>query len=330
MPEPARTPAIPRDQLRLMTTACRLYHERGVRQRDIAVRLGISQPGVSRLLTQAEEHGIVRTVVVTPEGLHPELEERIEDLYGLREVHVVQTSGDDAAIPRELGTAAAVYLDEATLRGPLVGFTSWSSTLREMASALRPVRRSGCTHVCEMLGDLGSPLLQHEASQATLRLARALGAEPVLLRAPGVLDSRSLRDAVLRDTHVGRALRLLDRLDVAFVGVGPADFHGPLREGDNFFDAEQLAGVRALGSVGQLNQRFVDARGVPVDTPLDDLVVGVRPDQLRAARCRVVVAGGSTKRRALAAALAGGWVDVLITDLASARHLTTRSTEQER
>lgn len=325
MSEDTRRAAVPQDQLRLMTIASRLYHERGVRQRDIAARLGISQPGVSRLLTQAEEQGIVRTVVVAPEGLYPELEEALEDTFGVREVHVVDVPGGDAAVPRELGSATARYLDEASLWGPLIGFTSWSSTLREMTRAMSPVRRSGCTHVVEMLGDLGAPLLQHEAGQATLRLARALGAEPVLLRTPGVVATPPLREGILRDAHVARALRMLDRLDVAFVGLGPADFHGPLREGDNFFSAQQLAGVRAVGAVGQLDQRFIDARGAAVDTPLDDLVVGITLRQLRAARCRVVVAGGTTKRAALAAALAGGWVDVLVTDLASARHLTAQA-----
>ena len=314
-----------RDQLRLMTVASRLYHERGIRQRDIAVRLGISQPRVSRLLAQAEEQGIVRTVVVAPDGIYPEPEEALEDAYGLRECHVVEVLGGDDAIPRDLGVAAARYLDEATLWGARVGFTSWSSTLREAVRALDPVRRSGTTHVVEMLGDLGAPLLQHEAGHATLRLASLLGAEPVLLRAPGVLAAPDLRAAVLRDPHVERALQMLDRLDVAFVGVGPAAFHGPLHEGDNFFRAEQLADVRAAGAVGQLDQRFVDAKGLAVDTPLDDLVVAITLDQLRAADTRVVVAGGTTKWTPLHAALRGGWVDVLITDLASARYLISHA-----
>jgi len=307
-----------------MTMASRLYHERGIRQSDIATRLGISQPGVSRLLARAHEHGIVRTVVVPPEGLYPELEEALENAYGLRECHVVDVPGGDEAVPRELGVTAARYLDEGTLWGPVVGFTSWSTTLREMIRALAPVRRAGTTHVVEMLGDLGSPVLQHEAGQATLRLARLLGAEPVLLRTPGVVATRPLRDAALRDPHVSRALRMLDRVDVAFVGLGPADLHGPLREGDNFFSVAQLADVRAAGAVGQLDQRFVDARGAPVDTPLDDLVTAISLDQLRAAGIRVVVGGGVAKRRPLHAALCGGWVDVLVTDLASARHLISR------
>ena len=319
MPEAGNEP------LRLMTMAARLYHERGIRQRDIAARLGVSQPRVSRLLAQAEEQGVVRTVVVAPDGLYPEPEEAIEDAYGLRECHVVEVVGDEDAIPRELGGAAARYLGGTTLWGPRVGFTSWSSTLREMARELGPVRRSGTTHVVEMLGDLGAPLLQHEAGRATLQLARALGAEPVLLRTPGVVGTPALRDAAQRDPHVGRALAMLDDLDVAFVGVGPAGIHGPLREGDNFFSAQQLASVRAAGAVGQLDQRFVDARGVAVASPLDELVLAITLDQLRTARTRVVVAGGTSKWAPLAAALRGGWVDVLITDLESARYLISHA-----
>jgi DNA-binding transcriptional regulator LsrR (DeoR family) len=318
------------DQLRLMTMAARLYHERGGRQRDIAARLGISQPRVSRLLALAEEHGIVRTVVVAPDGLYPELEEEVEDAYGVREVHVVDVLGGDQAIPRDLGGAAARYLTEAAPWGPVVGFTSWSSTLREMTRMLAPIRRSGTAHVVEMLGDLGSPLLQHEAGQATLRLARQLGAEPVLLRTPGVAASPDLRAAAEGDAHVTRALRLLDRVDVAFVGLGPADFHGPLQEGDNFFSAEQLAAVRAAGAAGQLNQRFIDAAGARVETPLDELVVSATLDQLRAAGTRIVVAGGTSKWGPLAAALAGGWVDVLVTDLNSALQLAGRRTSPDR
>ena len=318
------------DQLRLMTMAARLYHERGGRQRDIAARLGISQPRVSRLLALAEEHGIVRTVVVAPDGLYPELEEELEDAYGVREVHVVDVLGGDQAIPRDLGGAAARYLTEAAPWGPVVGFTSWSSTLREMARMLEPILRSGTAHVVEMLGDLGSPLLQHEAGQATLRLARQLGGEPVLLRTPGVAASPDIRAAAELDAHVARALCLLDRIDVAFVGLGPADFHGPLQEGDNFFSADQLAAVRAAGAAGQLNQRFIDAGGERVDTPLDELVVGVTLDQLRTAGTRIVVAGGTSKWGPLSAALAGGWADVLITDLNSALHLAAHRTSPGR
>ncbi|MFB9375914.1 sugar-binding transcriptional regulator [Kineococcus gynurae] len=312
--------ALGSDHLRLVTTVARLYHVRGVRQRDIAARLHLSQPRVSRLLAAAEEMGIVRTVVVAPQGLHPDLEERLEQRFGLGEVHLVDVISE-ADVAEGLGAAAARHFAEAWPGGSVVGFTSWSKTLRTMADLLPPVRRSGAKQVVELLGDLGSPLLQHEAARATLRLSRALEAEAVFLRTPGVAASPELRDSVVQNVHVAHALSLLDTLDVAFVGVGPADFHGPLREGDNFFTAAQLEQARVAGAVAQLDQRFLDAEGRPVPTGLDDLVVGVDLEQLRRAGRRIVVAGGRTKHAPIAAALAGGWVDVLMTDTVTAEYL---------
>ena len=55
--------AVSADQLRTMSVAARLYYIQEIRQRDIANRLGISQARVSRLLRQAEECGVVRTVL---------------------------------------------------------------------------------------------------------------------------------------------------------------------------------------------------------------------------------------------------------------------------
>ncbi len=112
------------------------------------------------------------------------------------------------------------------------------------------------------------------------------------------------------------------------MGVGPAGLHSSLRVGDNYFDADQLRGLEDLGVAGQLNQRFIDLDGRPVATPLDDLVVGVTLEQLASARRRVVVAGGSTKHAAITAALRGGWVDSLITDVATARFLAQQVDEQ--
>lgn len=327
---PGRTAVPERDRramLRLMTLVARLHHECGVRQCDIATRLGLSQPRVSRLLDQAEQHGIVRTVVVAPDGLYPELEETVEAAYGIRECHVVEVHGGDPTIPHELGAAAGRYFGQAGRWGPRVGFTSWSSTLREMARQLDPVRHSGTTHVIEMCGDLGPPPLQHQADRATLQLAQALGAEPVLLRTPGVIADPALRQTVVRNPHVGRVLAMLDHLDLAFVGIGPTDIHLPLRAGENYFSTAQLATIRAAGAVGQLDQRFINAKGEPLTTPLEDAVVAITLDQLRRADTRVVVAGGPGKLAPLRAALRGGWVDVLVTDLTSARHLITHAEE---
>lgn len=313
------------EQLRQMTRAARLHLIEGARQTEIAEKMGISQAGVSRLLRMAEEQGIIRSIVVPPEGLYPDLEEGLVSAYGLDAAYVVDVDPVDEGIPQILGAAAARCLNGEFDGGPVLGFTSWSTTLREMARLIEPRVKSQIRCVVETLGDLGSPMMQHEADVATLQMAQAFRAEAVFLRAPGVMGSAALRDAALADVHIQKALNLLNEVDIVFVGLGPADFHGPLEENDNFFTAEQLAEVRKLGAVGQLHQRFIDRDGKPVKTPLDDLVIGISLGQLRDAGRRIAVAGGASKHEALAAALAGEWIDVLVTDVDSANMLLARA-----
>jgi len=308
-------------QQRLVTKVARLYHVRGLRQAEIAARLDLSQSRVSRLLSLAEDAGLVRTVVVVPPGLHSDLEDALEVGYGLSEVHVVDVvADDDDELVRDLGQAAAAVLTGSPVRARSLGYTSWSRTLRHCVDAMVP-QSSSADVVVEVLGDLGAPALQHAAAQSTERLAQLLGAEPLYLRAPGVVSDPALRVVLLaQDGHARRALAAADDLDVVLVGVGPPDVAPPLG-GDNFFSAEQFASARSLGAVGQVCLHFVDESGELVDTPLDDLVIGITPAQLRRTPRRLGVAGGAGKAPAIRAALVGGWINVLVTDTGTAQLL---------
>lgn len=310
------------DQQRLMTKVARLYHSRGMRQAEIGERLHMSQSRVSRLLQQAEDAGIVRTVVAIPGGLHSELEEKLEQIYGIREVHVVETVSDDEdGLTRDLGYAMGSIVGELSLDAPRIGLTSWSRAMRQMVDTLHTLR-SGTRHVVEMVGDLGPPHLQHEAARTTQRLATLTGAQPVFLRAPGVVSSPEMREALLeQDPYARRTLDTLDDLDLTFVGIGTCEVGPPLKPGENYFTREQLDDVQRRGAVGQICLRFVDADGRLVDSPLDDLVIGVSADQLHRAHRRWAAAGGPSKLRTIRAALLGGWVDALVTDTGTAAQL---------
>lgn len=310
------------DTQRLMIKVARLYHTHGVRQTDIAKRLQISQSRVSRLLAQAEEAAIVRTVVAVPQHIHAELEERIEALYSVSEVHIVDTvSHDESELTKDLAHTMASLLYDLAFEAPTIAFTSWSKTLRLMVDTLLPLRTRG-QFVVETLGDLGSPGLQHEAARTTQQFAALTGAQPVFLRTPGVVPSHEIRDLLIeRDPYARKALEMLDSIDLALVGIGACDVDPNLPSGDNFFTDEQFAHARELGAVGQVCLHFIDADGQPIESELDGLIVGITLDQLKNARHRWAVAGGQRKHAAIRAAVAGGWVDTLVTDSATAQFL---------
>ncbi len=309
---------------RLITTVAWLYHTRGLRQSQIAERLGLSQSRVSRLLDQAVDLAIVQTIVVLPEGEQSAVEEELESAYGLKEAHVFDLGevGDGNQLLGELGQLLALHLQTAPLNAEVVGFTSWSRTLQHTVRALRPLPSPAASFVVEMLGDLGPPMLQHRAAQNTQLLADMAGAEPMFLRVPGVVTDRDLKRMLLeQDSHAWGTLRKLDTLNLALTGIGAVGVVAPLQAGDNFFTRAQIAQAKKRGAVGEVNLRYLADNGDPVPTDFDDLIVGATLDQLRRADRRLTVAGGPSKYRAIRAALLGGWINVVFTDSTTARWL---------
>ncbi|MBC6910670.1 sugar-binding transcriptional regulator, partial [Lactobacillus reuteri] len=65
----------------------------------------------------------------------------------------------------------------------------------------------------------------------------------------------------------------------------------------------------------------IDERGKIVDDQLNDRTVAIALDDLKQARESVLIADGMNKLKAIKAALAGKYANVLVTDSLVAQHL---------
>jgi DNA-binding transcriptional regulator LsrR (DeoR family) len=310
------------DELRLMTRVARLYYDAGMKQPDIAARLRLSQPKVSRLLKAAQDEGIVRISVRAPSDTDPELEEALESRFGLAEVEIVDIShDDDDAAVHELGAAAAFHVETTVRSDDIIGVSSWSATLLAMVDAMHPVAGVTGTRVVQILGGGGDPAAEGHATHLVRRMADLLHGEGTFLPAPSSVGSPESRAVLLQDPFVARAISLFDDLDVALVGVGGQEPSGLLASSGNVFSPEELKSVRAEGGVGDIGLRYLCGDGRPVNTPLNDRVIGIELEQLKRVPRAIAVAGGPGKAEAIHAALTGGWINCLITDTYTAERL---------
>ncbi len=312
------------EELRLITKVASLHYERKLRQAEIARQLDLSQATVSRLLKRAEAEGIVRITVSVSMGVYPHLEEALREKYGLEEVIVVDTAPDAAGLLRNLGTAAAYYLETTVRSDEHIGISSWSETLLAMANAMHPLRRVSRVHVIQILGGVGNPAAAAHAAQLTRSLAEFVQGEVTTLPAPGVVGSRETRQILLDDPYVIEAMACFDRISLALVGIGAIEPSPVLASSGNVFSEEERGELRAQGAVGDICLRFFDVAGAPVVSTLDDRVIGMTLEQLRAVRRTVAIAGGDRKLTAIQGALNGGWLNVLITDHGVAERLRGR------
>jgi len=309
------------DELRLMAKIARMYYSQGLRQTAICERVNIHQSTVSRVLKRAEREGIVRIAVSLPPGTHTEIEEALQSRYGLDEAVVVDCLQDDAQIARDLGAAAAFYLENTMKPSDVIGISSWSAALLAMVNSMHPSQRFKGARVIQILGGVGSPNAEVHATQVTRRLADLIGGEATLLPAPGIVGSRDARGVLLKDRFVRQALDLFPKLTLALVGIGATEPSRALVSSGNVFSPQEIKLLAGKGAVGDICLRFFDAAGRPVITELNDRVISIDLEELRKVTRVVGVAGGRRKVSAIRGALAGKLINVLITDLASAEQL---------
>lgn len=311
------------NELRLIARVAQMYHSEGKRQAEIADTLRMSQATVSRMLKRAEQESIVRTTVIPPPGTFADLEAGLRDRYGLTEAIVIDVSEDrDGAIMARIGEAAAHFLEVTLQQDEVIGVSSWSQTLLRMVDNIHPLRHAKARYVVQILGGMGDASVQIHATELTARLAKLTGGEPRLLLVQGVTSSREAKLVMLADPVVRGTMDLFGRLTLAIVGIGAMEPSDLLARSGNVFSRQEMAMLHEAGAVGEISFRFYDRDGQPVETPLNDRVIGIALDQLGRADRVMALAGGASKTDAIAGALRLGIIDVLVTDKFTAARLT--------
>lgn len=310
-----------------MVRVGRMHHEQGMRQSQVAAKLEISPTKVSRLLKRAEKEGIIRTVVIAPDGLHTDLEEAIENAYGIEEVVVVDAEGTVRDVLPALASAGAEYVHRSLTVPTVLGISAWSETLAALSMNLRAEVGAKAQSVVQLVGGAGRADAHMASVQMLARFSSALDAAPILVPTPGVASSEESQRAMISDPVVASAIEYWDRVETALLGIGGIEASPTLQRSGNVVDANERS-FQKLGAVGDICLRHFNNDGAFVESEYDRRVIGVTPDQLTRVPRRIGIAGGSEKHRAITAAVRGGILTTLITDVETATVLAKTSRQE--
>ncbi|WIY83239.1 sugar-binding domain-containing protein [Propionimicrobium sp. PCR01-08-3] len=308
-------------QLRQMARVARLHYEEGLRQNEIAFKLSLSPSKVSRLLKRAASVGVVQTIVRVPDGVHAGLEEELEGKYGLSEAVVTDAQGSHSEVLPSLADAGSAYLETTLISPVILGVSAWSETLMSVTNRLTHGSAPRIRTVVQLDGGVGHSETQLQSARMLERLAAVSDGEPVMVQAPGVASSKATHDAWMREETVRHAMGLWGQAEVALLGIGALHRSELVRSSGNYARAEDVTALAKRGAVGDVCLRYFDSNGDPVASSFDERVVGVTLAELRQIPRRIAVAGGAEKITAIRAALRGGIITTLVTDLGVAREL---------
>lgn len=303
----------------MIIRVAQLYYEEDLTQQEIAELMGLSRVTVNLLVKKARQEGIVRIQVVTDEvSREAELEGRLKQRFDLKYAVVVSCPGSsNGLILRHLGLAGARLLQTILKDGDTLG-CSWGRTLWEVARAVKPLGKR--INVVQLNGGLGQVSDERSPNELARYLARVFGGSYYCLHAPGIVEISSIREALLSDGGIRETLARARAVTVAACGIG--SISDSLLVDFGYLDAQKIAFYqKEQGIVGDICLRFFDQDGMLRQTDLDDRVIGLTPEELRAIPYVIGIAGGSSKHEALRGAFRSGLINACVTDTETAAYV---------
>ncbi len=299
-------------------SAAKLYYQSGYSQTEIARELGLSRPSVSRLLQYAKERGFVRIKIFDPIEDQSQLAQKVAAAYGLKDACIANAPIDDEEdIKKYIGQRGAEYLQDIVQDGDIIG-VGWGTTMHCLSHALVPRPLRG-VQIVQLEGGITFSTGDTYAYEILERFAKNYETIAQSLPLPVLFDSKEVKDMVYRDRHVKRVLELGRNANIALFSVGT------VRDTALFFrlgytDPKEKEYLKAH-AVGDICSRFFDKTGRISSPELNDRTVGIYLAHLHYKEYSILLSGGEAKVAAIAAALTGGYANVLITDQFTAKRL---------
>ena len=303
----------------LLFRAAQLYYLEEATQAEVAAALGTSRPTVSRLLAEARATGIVHIEVRAPSPSDTsELQERLEQALGLHRAFVTSV-GTGTALGPALAPGVAAALEDADLRpGDALLVSSGASVYAVAQQSLPPL--SGVI-LAPTVGGVDEPEAYYQTNEITRSLAVRLHGSPVLLYAPA-MPSATLRKVLLEDAQIRRVTSLWRTAKAALLGIGaPPSTRSSLPS----MMPRRSASLR--GAIGDICARPFDADGKPIAFPGSERLVAMELADLVRIPHSIACAVGEEKVAGIRAAARAGYVNTLVTDVATARMILSAAVE---
>jgi DNA-binding transcriptional regulator LsrR (DeoR family) len=301
------------DESSIATRAAWLHYVGGLTQAEVAKRLGLTGLKAHRLITRANQEGLVKVFIDGDIAECVAMESRLSALYGLDYCEVVPEleTGEDMPL-RALGIAGGQFLRREIESGEprLIGIGHGRTLAACVEHLPRPSSRS-VTFV-SLLGGL-TKKFSANPYDVIHRLAERTGAEAYVMPVPMFANTAEDRAVLLGQKGVVEVMDLARRADLLFAGIGTTATHDASLVASGMIEVAEMEEVRRAGGVGELFGHFFGELGEPVESPLSDRTLSPSRDDLRGRRI-VAVVGGRTKVRAVQAVLRSRILSGLITD----------------
>jgi lsr operon transcriptional repressor len=298
------------EEEQLLAKVAWYYYLDGLTQGEIADRVGLSRIKVSRLLDKGRQSGIIQLTINSPYEGSFRLQQQLCERFGLEDARVVPAL--DGGVPRERVAQAASQLLARKLDTDGLLAVGFGAVVTSTLQRLIPVITARDISIVGLTGGVHNYMdgIGFRRERGSVYLIPT----PLRVTAPSVVAG--LRD----EPQVREVIAMAETAKLALIGIGAVDRQATLVE-KGYCTAAELDRYVRQGAVGDVLGYFYDTDGRILDLDLHRQMVSLPPENLKRLPTVIGAAAGPNKVAPIRGALAGGWLDVLVTDEPTAEAL---------
>ncbi len=318
MPRPPKTQRIDEEE-RLLARIAWAYHVEELTQGAVADKLGLTRLRVNKALAEARRRGLVRVSLNTAYAPCFALEAGLRGRFGVTTAIVAPSPERPEDVQTMVGAALGSHLGAVLARPAIRLFgMSWGNTLNLATRFVAPLDRPDL-EIVSVMGGLtqGSDLNSFEI---TTRLADLCNARHSYFTAPLYAGSAATRDTIMGLDVFEGVLAKIRGVDALAMAAGDMSRRSLLMR-DGLPSDIAMEELVARGAVGDVLGWVLDAAGRPLYHPINERVIGIGLEDLRAIPDVILAAGGPHKVPIIRAVLGLGVIDTLVTDEGAAAAL---------
>lgn len=313
---------------RFLIKAAELYYRDGLSQQEIAQKLHTSRTSISRALIQARNEGYVQIRIQYPEQSNLGLERELEEKYGLTEALIAVPAYDQSS-DQEVAFQAVDYTLRVLKKNMVLGMT-WGRAMHGFVEQLAQDERlrSLSFRNVKIVPFLGTPgVTQLDSWDATTysntlatKVGNLLHCASYNLSAPMYVDGEKEKELIEGIDEISKVLHMAETAYMALIGIGSMQKDSSIIKA-GIRTEEEYKELIQKGAVGEIVGRIYDKNGQTVDEDLQRKMIGISLDKIAKIPVRVGISYGKDKIEAIKGAIAGGLVNVLVTDVPTAELL---------
>ena len=193
------------------------------------------------------------------------------------------------------------------------------STLYYMINAMKPTKKD--VTIVPLVGGQGSMANDLHSNSLAHVMAHRLSGQAIPLLAPARVANRHLLQGLLKEESITSVLTYGNHLDIAIVGIGYPNEDESSIMATGYYKEHEVEELLSKKVVGEVNMQFYDIEGKTAPYKAYNNVVGVNIQKLRKVPLSIGIGGGTKKANAIKGAIAGKYINVLITDVSCAQEL---------